>query len=131
MSNGARLTVAIVALLCALGFGMTAYTAGDAFPNPNAIYGCAVVCLVIALSCLRGPCGTVVWCVLAGAICLLDVAYVVKEMSAPAPVVLSGSRAKPSIVNAIAGFVLLGVPSGLYAILGDKLVDWFKSISQK
>lgn len=128
MSNGVRIAIAAVALLCALGFGLTAYSAPEAFPNPNAIYGCAAVCGLIAIACLGGPIGTVVRRVLMGLVCLLYVIYVVREFASPDTQVLTGSRSKPSLVNALAGLLLIGLPCGVYAALGDRLVEWFKRI---
>ncbi len=131
MPPGVRITIAVVALLCGIGFAATVFSSPDAFPNPGAIYGCAAFCLLIAVACLSGPIGEIIRRGIAGLICLAYVWYIFKEFSAPAPVLLSGSRAKPDIVKSIAGFLLIGVPCGLYAVLGGRLIEWFRSINTK
>ena len=126
MSPGARIAIVLDALLCALGFAATAYTAPEAFPNPNALYGCALFCLLVAVACASGPVGAVVRRTIVALVCVAYLGYVVKEVAAPAPMLLSGSRAKPSVLNAVAGLVLIGLPCGLYAVSGDKLVRKLK-----
>ena len=131
MSSGTRIAIAIVALLCGLGFAATAYSAPEAFPNPGAIYGCAVFCVLVAIACAGGSAGVTVRRIIAGLVCLAYVWYIFKETTAPNPVLLSGSRGKPDIVKAIGGFVLIGLPCGLYAVLGNRLIEWFRSLNTK
>lgn len=131
MSNGTRIAIVVVALLCALGFAATAYSAPEAFPNPGAIYGCAAFCVLLAVACASGPAGEVVRRIIAGSVCLAYLWYIVKETSAPAPVLLSGSRGTPDVLKAIGGFVLIGAPCGLYAGLGNRLIEWFRKLNTR
>ena len=131
MSVEIRITIAVVALLCALGFAGAAFAAPDAFPNPGAIYGCGAFCLLVALACLGGPVGEIVRRIVAGLIFVGYVWYLVTQLTAPAPALLSGSRSKPSIVNAAAGLLLMGVPCALYAAFGFRLIDWFRNLNRR
>jgi len=131
MSSRARIIIAILAILCGVGFAATAFSAPEAFPNPGAIYGCAVFCLLVAVACAGGPAGETVRRIIAGLVCLAYGWYIFKEVFAPNPVLLSGSRGKPDIVKSIVGFLLIGLPCGLYAILGNRLITWFRSLNSR
>lgn len=52
MSAGSRLIMAVISLVCAAGFFLTALQADGVTANPAAFYGMAMFCVVVAIASL-------------------------------------------------------------------------------
>ncbi len=107
MSTGARVVLAVFVLICAAGFVVIGLSSGDllaagAWP----FYGLAVFCVLIALACLL-PSNRPVTLRIIGSVIFL--AYLVY---------LYDSFGDLSVLRAIGGLCVWGVPSGYLAIRG-------------
>jgi hypothetical protein len=110
-----------VGLLSAIGFAYCGYAYPYAFPNPNSLYWCAAFCLLIVVACLGGLVGNIAQRAIGAAVCLAYIAYFVYELTQPNGTLVSGRKSQPSALNALFGFVVFGVPGGVWAIFGGKL----------
>jgi hypothetical protein len=108
MSRGARLTLAIVTLLSAVGFFLTGYFLGAELPAGSwPFYGMSAFCGVIAVACLAQSSRPLTLRVIGSVIFLSYVIYAFDSF---------GDR---DFLRALIGFVWWGLPSGYLAIWGE------------
>ncbi len=119
MSRAGRVTLGIVLVLLACGFLAVAWSMrGLPEMRAGAIGSLvfAVLCAIGAVACLFRASGPVTLRVIGGAIFLADCWYIVSTVMEGK--IVSGSRAKPSLLNAIMLFLLVGLPAAYVMITG-------------
>jgi hypothetical protein len=121
VSKGTRIVIALIALASAVAFAAIPVAAPALGMNAMPLYACAGFCVLIAVACAGGATGFGALRLIAGVVFLLYAAYLVDEIRRPDRVLASGRRSQPSVLNAAFGFLILGVPCGLFAGFGGGL----------
>jgi hypothetical protein len=107
MSAGARITLAIVTILCAAGFAVVGSYLGPELPaGPWPFYGLAAFCGLIALACLARGSRPVALRIIGAVIFLGYVAFAYDSID------------EGNLFRAVAGLMVWGVPAGYVAIWG-------------
>ena len=115
MSAGARWTIAIFSLFCAVSFAYVALAMPGAL-EPKGIVGQLLVflfplfCLAITVSCFSGPLRNIAARFLGGCVFALSIGYIASEIGNPFPNLSNYRRSDTNIVNAILFFVVFGLP---------------------
>jgi hypothetical protein len=133
MSNGARIFLGVALLVIALGFlALVPFfvAAGDAFPPaaPYGLGGFALLSGLGAVACLARASHPVTIRLIGASVFLICLAYVGSELVKPTPPPAKPAenaiqarldrRSRPSLVNSLLFFGLVGLPSGYAAIKG-------------
>ncbi|MEM9540996.1 MAG: hypothetical protein AAGA60_16025 [Cyanobacteria bacterium P01_E01_bin.42] len=112
MSRGARIAIAIAALLCSSIFLMTALDPDSGFPaSPSVFYGLAAFCVIIAIACVFPKSHPITLRIIGTMIFLAYAVYVVDSFNTD------------NLPRALMGFIVWGLPSGYLALMG-KFPDW-------
>jgi hypothetical protein len=106
MSAGARITLAIVTILCAAGFAAVGILAPELPSGPWPCYGLAAFCGLIALACLARSSRPVALRIIGAVVFLGYVAFA------------DDSIDDGNLFRAIAGLIVWGLPAGYVAIWG-------------
>jgi hypothetical protein len=107
LSHGGRFAVGLVAFTCAASFFLLAATSGALLPaGPLPYYGLATFCFIISLACLVRRSRPFTLRII-GAIIFLSYLFYVYD-----------SRGDKSLLTAIAGFCVWGLPSGYLMVKG-------------
>ncbi|MFO0959264.1 MAG: hypothetical protein U0800_17840 [Isosphaeraceae bacterium] len=108
MSRGAQLTIATVAFVFAVSFAGLGLYAGNLFPvGPWPFYGLAAFCVAIAVACLSPASRAVTLRIIGLVVFLTYVAYFIDSLE------------ELTVLRALRGFCLWGLPSGYLAIRGE------------
>ncbi|HLO52172.1 MAG TPA: hypothetical protein VK211_27480 [Kamptonema sp.] len=114
MSKGSRIAIGIVALLCALGFFMTALDPSGLPAGANVFYGMTGLCVTIAIACFFPKSHPITLRIIGATIFFFYAYYVIDSFR------------NQNLSRAIAGFFIWGLPSGYLAIAG-KYPSWGKA----
>ena len=122
MSFGSRLVIALVSLVCALMFWLTALDTSGLPAGPIVFYGMAFICVIIAIACLLPKSHPITLRIIGITIFSIYALYV------------ADSRTPKTLIQAFMGFLTFGMPSGYLAIFGTyptwgKFVDVFQGRS--
>lgn len=124
MSFGARLSIAVIFAVVGAGCGYAAI----ACPDSNArriLWPAAVLCFVIVASCFPGRHSAVANRIVGAVVFLTYVAYLIAEIKEG--VWISSSSARPSVVRAVLGLMVWGLPAGYVMIHGHLPYNPFAS----
>ena len=102
MRVGARITIAVVALIWALGFLMTALAPGVLLSDTAMFYALTILCLVIAISCYWPQSHPFTFRMLGAAIFSVSVAYGLDSWDTQ------------NIGRALSAYLIWGVPLGYW-----------------
>ena len=80
--------------------------------------GLATPCFLLAIAALGGNVGELAERILAALVFLAFLGYIVVECFLPQPPLSEWWVGHPSLLSAILGFLVCGVPAGFYAVLG-------------
>ena len=119
MSRVMCVLLGITLVILALGFAGVAWLSIGQEEMRLAMIGLPILslfCIVGALACLVPASRPVTLRVVGGVVFLTFLVYLI-EMAVDGPL-LSRSKSTPSLVNAIAGFSVFGLPGGYVAIKG-------------
>lgn len=111
MSKGSRIAIGIVALLCAIGFFMTALDPSGLPAGASVFYGMTALCVTIAIACFFPKSHPITLRIIGATIFFLYADYVINSFRSQ------------NFGRAIAGFFIWGLPSGYLAIAG-KYPSW-------
>jgi hypothetical protein len=111
MSTGSRIAIGLVALLCAVGFFITALDPSGLPAGAAVFYGMAAFCVIIAIACFFPKTHPITLRIIGTMICLAYFAYVLDSIR------------NQNLVRAMVGFIIWGIPSGYLAIMG-KYPSW-------
>ena len=114
MSPGFRWVIGIVGFAAGATF-VVLPTVGMVPQNPWLSYVIGGVCFLIAAAAVPGAHGSFTLILLAGILFLFSVAYLVSQIIEPGEHTRRGSASLP---NALRFFIVLGLPSGAYAVIG-------------
>ncbi|MBP0030748.1 hypothetical protein [Roseofilum sp. Guam] len=106
MSKGSRIAIAIVSLISAVGFFMTALDPSGLPAGASVFYGLAILCIVIAIACLFPQTHPVTLRIIGTVIFCAYIAYVMDSFQTD------------NLGRAIVGFMVWGIPSGYLAVMG-------------
>ena len=110
LSLGARIFLGSIAAL----FGIVMVLIGKDATHPLGVIGFGVFCILIAVACVAtGRARQFVGSIIGTLMFLVGIAYVGHELVAGPAV--SGSRAEPSVLNAVLYLVFIGIPGASYA----------------
>lgn len=113
MSLGSRIAIAVVALLSAAGFYMTAVNPGSVRAAPIVFYGMSLFCIVIAIACLAPKSHPLTLRVIGAVIFLVFASGLYSDFQTQ------------NWRKAMMGFIVWGLPSGYVAIVG-RYPSWGK-----
>ncbi len=110
LSLGARIFLGSIAAL----FGLMMVLVGKDSLHPVGVVGFGVFCILIAVACVTtGRARQFVGSIIGTLTFLVGIAYLGHElMAGPA---ISGSRAQPSVLNAVLYLIFIGIPGASYA----------------
>lgn len=113
MSKGSRIAIGIVALVCAIGFFMTALDPSGLPAGSNVFYGMTALCITVAIACFFPKSHPITLRMIGATIFFSYADYIIDSFHTQ------------NLVRAIAGFFVWGLPSGYLAITG-KYPSWGK-----
>ena len=113
MSKGACIAIGIASLAAGSCFIAVGATLGAAMPKgPLPFYVLGLFCCVVALACLLPGSRRVTLRIVGATICGAYVCYVLSELGNPI------KMGEVNIIEAVAGFLVFGLPGGYLAVTG-------------
>lgn len=116
MSLGARLSIAVVLLLAGAGFCYEGFLFKD-MGACHLLFVFAIICFISVASCFKGRHSALTNRIIGAFVFILYIAYIISEIYERKW--FSGSRAEPSVYNAILGLSYWGLPAGYVMVYGQ------------